>query len=325
MSRPFDPNSASDPDSGIFGLPYSFEESALILLSVPWEATASYGKGTARGPEAILAASRQMDLYDPDLGNWYERGIYMLPAQERIVRLNGLAAADPSSGHVNALSSELNGIVNGECEGIYTKGKIAGVIGGEHSVPFGAIQAAARRHGTIGILHVDAHSDTRNKYEGYEWSHASIMRNVLDRIPGIGRIVQAGVRDFCEEEAGYCRFAGSRMVTFYDRMAADRIMRGDTWHSIATEIAGALPEKVWVSFDIDGLDPSCCPGTGTPVPGGMSFNQAMHLLRVVRTLGRKIIGFDLCEVAPSRQGSGEWDANVGARVLFALCGHALCS
>jgi len=340
-AQAFDPNSASAAGSGVFGLPFSERESALVLLPVPWEATVSYGGGTSQGPAAILAASRQVDLFAPDIRRPYEAGICMLAPSRRIRSENAAArrAAAPviaaggwdgrnsrfgkAAARVNAAGARLNALVRAESARILAAGKILGVVGGEHSVPFGAIQAAAARSRGFGILHLDAHSDTRDAFEGLRWSHASIMRNVLEDIPQVRRLVQVGIRDFCEEEHLYCRGLGKRVRTFRAQDLAAARFAGKSWDRTARDIVARLPKDVWVSFDIDALDPSLCPHTGTPVPGGLGFWEADHLLsRVVRS-GRRIIGFDLCEVAPGRD--DEWDANVGARILYRLCSWTLAS
>jgi agmatinase len=222
----------------------------------------------------------------------------------------------------------LNDFVYGETKRLLDAGKIVGIVGGDHSVPFGAIQAIAERHASFGILHIDAHSDTRIAYEGFTWSHASIMYNVLEHIPQVTKLVQVGVRDFCEQELDYCEQQTDRVEVCFDAHLARRKFAGEPWAKLAGEIAAGLPQAVWVSFDIDGLDPRLCPGTGTPVPGGLEFNEAGHLLGELVRSGRTILGFDLSEVAPHPAGpeaGDEWDANVGARLLYRLSAWTLAS
>ena len=189
---------------------------------------------------------------------------------------------------------------------------------------FGAIAAHARRHPGLGILHIDAHADLRQAYEGFERSHASVMANVLDRLDGVARLVQVGIRDISAPEYERSQ-KDPRVVTHLDPVLSDRVFAGASWASLCDEIVAALPQEVYVSFDIDGLDPTLCPNTGTPVPGGLSFAEACALLREVVSSGREIVGFDLCEVAPDPRGESEWDGNVGMRVLYKLAGFALAS
>ena len=197
-----------------------------------------------------------------------------------------------------------------------SQGKIPGVVGGEHSVTFGAVKAAAAslpEGRKLGVLQFDAHADLRNAYEGFEHSHASIMFNILSKIGNIGHLTQVGIRDFCADEHDTIRREG-RISAFTDCQTEESLAQGETWDSICSRIVDTLPEDVYISFDIDGLDPSLCPNTGTPVPGGLGFQQAVYILRKVASQ-RNIVGFDLCEVAP---GENEWDANVGARLLHKM-------
>jgi agmatinase len=198
------------------------------------------------------------------------------------------------------------------------------VVGGDHAAPFGAIEVIAARHSGLGILHVDAHCDLRPSYEGFTWSHASIMRNVYDRVPGVERIVQVAIRDASAEEMDLVAGSGRRLIVHRDGDLARGELEGRSFATMARRIVRDLPAEVYVSFDIDGLDPALCPHTGTPVPGGLSFRQAVFLLGELVRSGRRIVGLDLSEVAPGT-GIDEWDANVGARILYKLIGFALLS
>lgn len=342
MNIPFDPNAPAALDSGIYGLPFDESTAAVVLVPVPWEVTTSYGGGTAQGPAAILEASRQVDLYDLDVDKPYMPGIFMLPEDERICAWNeegrSLARTIIDAGgvidspeaaaalaRVNELSEKLNDLVFAETERLRRAGKIVGIVGGDHSVPLGAIDALARsRAEGIGVLHFDAHSDTRRAYEGFTCSHASIMHNVLERVRGVKKLVQVGIRDVCEEEIDYVNAQGDRVRVFFDRTISRRKMSGESFAMIAQDVVAALPQDVWVSFDIDGLDPRFCPHTGTPVPGGIDFSEAIYILGEVVRAGKTIVGFDLNEVAPGPEGD-EWDGNVGARLLYKLIGFTLAS
>ena len=339
----FDPNAASPADSGIFGLPTGFEEARLVYLPVPWEATTSYGGGTAGGPRAILEASRQVDLFDLEVDRPYQAGLVMLaedpqvigwnaearPLARRIIdrggRIDGDAGLTAALARVNTLSAALNDRVYQEVGRIHDAGRIPALVGGDHSTPFGAIRAMAERHPGLGILQFDAHMDLRAAYEGFTWSHASIMHNVLDRIRGVARLVQVGIRDFCEEELDRATALADRVRVFYDADLARRRFAGEPWASAVPAIIDALPGEVWISFDIDGLDPRFCPHTGTPVPGGLDFNEVVYLVAALAQSGRRVVGFDLNEVAPGPDGSGEWDANVAARLLYKLSAWTLVS
>jgi agmatinase len=338
--RAFDPESAAS-HRGIYGLPHSVEESKVVVIPVPWDATTSYRAGTSQGPRAVLEASRQVDLFDAELGRPYEAGIAMEPVPRQVVRWNAAArrlalpvirrgGAGSDRGlqrrvaRVNAMGERLNEWVYARTKAHLAAGRTVYVLGGDHSVPFGAIRAYAEAFPGLGVLHFDAHLDLRHAYEGFEWSHASIMNNVLRKLPKVGRIVHVGVRDFSERELALTRDDPRRSVVFADAVLKDRLDAGQPWRRIAEGIASKLPRRVYVSFDVDGLDPVLCPGTGTPVPGGLSFGQAIGVLRAVVRSGRRIVGGDLNEVAP-RRGDGEWNANVGARLLYKLIGYGAIS
>lgn len=257
----FDPNSAADPNSGVFGLPFSFEQAKLIFLPVPWEATTSYGGGTSKGPDAILEASYQVDLFDLEVDKPYEAGFHMLPVSREIKAWNKTAKAAAqkiikAGGRigknsklkkdlklVNDTSELVNKAVKKEAQRILKAGKIVGLVGGDHASPFGAISAQAEHDGEIGILHIDAHSDTRSAYEGFQWSHASIMHNVMERIPGVTKLVQVGIRDFCEEEYEYIQRSQGRIETYFDLDTAKRKADGVSWNKLAREYVAKLPDR----------------------------------------------------------------------------------
>ena len=166
----------------------------------------------------------------------------------------------------------------------------------------------------MGILQIDAHADFRKAYEGFTYSHASIMYNVLDRV-NVERLVQVGIRDYCEEEFNRIELGDLHVKCFFDQHLKEEQFQGKTWHQQCEEIVSHLPSKVYLSVDIDGLRPEFCPSTGTPVPGGLDTDQLFYLFKMVKESGKEVLGADLVEVAP---GPTEWDANVGARVLWRM-------
>ncbi|MBL8758908.1 MAG: agmatinase family protein [Phycisphaerae bacterium] len=338
----FDPNAPAAPGSGIFGLPTSRDQSRVIIVPVPFDATTSYQSGAALGPSAVLRASAQVDLLDHHFGRVYEHGIFLEPEPDELVNLfaktrvlaepiiakGGAEASDAEvMEQINKVGEEVNALTYGAFAALLGDGKSPGLLGGDHSTPFGAIQACADLaeardpKGGLGILHLDAHMDLRAAYEGFAWSHASIMHNVLERTPEVKRVVQIGIRDYSDGEVAYAKSQGQRVRVHYDADWAARRMEGATYASLVREALKPLPKHVYVTFDIDALDPSLCPHTGTPVPGGLSFNEAAYILRALADTGRTVLGFDLVEVAPGRVADEpELDANVGARVLYKLCG-----
>jgi agmatinase len=339
--RDFDPSAVSVSGT-LYGLPFDVESARLVVLPVPWEVTVSYGGGAARGPRSILEASGQVDLYDSEHPGAWKQGIAMAEIPSDLeaagARLREEAAkciAAISSGKRKPSPSALRRVNDGcevmvarvrrEAKSLLEKGKLVAVLGGDHSVPLGLMQALAETGRSYGILHIDAHCDLREAYEGFVHSHASILYNALG-IRAVTRLVQVGIRDYSEEEVETIRKSEGRVRLFDYRALSKRRFAGESWAKLVEEIVAELPGEVYVSFDIDGLDPALCPGTGTPVPGGLSFEEALYLIERIPASGRRIIGLDLCEVSPGKaEDEGEWDANVGARVLYRLCCAALGS
>lgn len=339
----FDPNSVGNPNNNIFGLPFSEEDARLIILPIPWEVTVSYNAGTARAPEHIFNSSLQVDLFDPDVTDGWKQGFFMRPPDKKVLMksdylrkeaellINYIAhdevVADnkfmcKSLKEINEGSNFLNTWVFDRTKELMDEGKLVGLLGGDHSTPLGYFKAIAEKHGDFGILQIDAHCDLRKAYEGFKYSHASIMYNALTEIPELTKLVQVGIRDYCEEEVDYVNANKERVVTYFDKDIKERQYEGDSWKLIVDEIVAHLPQKVFISFDIDGLDPKLCPHTGTPVQGGFETEQVFYIFKKMIQSGRHLVGFDLNEVGVSHD---EWDENVGARCLFKLCNLLVAS
>lgn len=333
----YDPNSVGNPNNNIFGLPSNENDARLVILPVPWEVTVSYAAGTARAPEAIFKASLQVDLFDPEMPDAWKQGYYMRPSDRKILMksdylrkeaelyIDYISKGDEVAANqfmcktlkdVNEGSKFLNAWVFEQTKALLEKGKLVGLLGGDHSTPLGYFKAIAEKHGDFGILQIDAHFDLRQAYEGFNYSHASIMYNALNEIPQLVRLVQVGIRDFGSDEWEYVQKSNFRVVSYFDREIKTRQYEGQTWKQISEEIVDKLPEKVFISFDMDGLDPKLCPNTGTPVQGGFETEQLFYLFSKLLKSGKKIVGFDLNETGV---GENDWDANVGARVLYKLC------
>jgi agmatinase len=336
---PFDPDAAALPESGIFGLPEDKQGSAVHVIAAPFDATSSYGDGAAKGPGAILRASRQVDLHDPTAGDPWQGGLYYLADEGAIAGFNdearplakeiiaaGGAGEDPellrSLARVNELSERMNDEVYLRTSAAFDDGRSPIILGGDHSVAFGAIRAALERHPGLGILHFDAHADLRPAYEGFTWSHASIFHNLTSRLESLGPVLQVGLRDFGQAEHEEIKAKPDKLRAVFDSDWSRARLEGRDLAAYVQESLTFLPETVWISFDVDGLDPSLCPGTGTPVPGGLTWAEAMLWLEELKASGRRILGCDLVEVAPSAALSGgdSWDAIVGARLLYRLAG-----
>ncbi len=330
-NTPFDPNSYALKNGNFIGLPYNKLTAQVILLPVPWEATVSSSTGTSKGPENIREASYQLDLMDWDVPKAWETKIFMPPtapqvsswseqarqfAAQHIEALEEGQEIDPEWAEaVNKHSELLNDWVYQQTKSYLKNNQLVGLIGGEHSVPFGYLKALSEQYEEFGILQLDAHADLRVAYEGFEYSHASIFYQTLEQLPQVVQLTQVGLRDMAPSELEYAQTQLRRVQQF--SMAYIRrqlFISHDCFKEICDDIVATLPHYVYISFDIDSLDPSLCPSTGTPVPGGLSFWEAQYLLFKVHESGRRIIGFDLSEV-----GSGsEWDGNVGARMAYKL-------
>jgi agmatinase len=333
----FDPSQPGLANESIFGLPFDASQSEIIIIPVPWEVTVSYGSGASDSPDAILEASFQVDLHHQEFPDLWKLGIfldlneqsekwksdsefYKKQAQTIIKTLeNGDDIAEnpvlkKSQNDINLVCQKMNDEVKTRTLFWLDQGKKVALLGGDHSTPLGYYQALATKHNNFGILHLDAHMDLRIAYEGFTYSHASVMYNAL-KIPQITKIVQIGIRDFCQQEAETA--LSNRVIVHTDTDMKAAAFAGTTWQQQCDQIIAQLPQKVTVSFDIDGLYSWYCPNTGTPVPGGFSYEQATYLLSQLANSGKEIIGFDFVEVAP---GDDDWDGNVGARMLFHLCG-----
>ena len=331
----FDPNEIGLKNGNIFGFPYDENEAEIVVIPVPFDVTASFGKGTSLGPEAILEASTQLDFYSHHTKKAWERPIYMSVASEDLKAVNSRLSEQSieyfefleNGGNVNEspafkvfleevnqAQEHLRQSLKNKVTELVKSGKKVIVLGGEHSVPLGAIQAVSDVYADFGVLQIDAHADLRVAYEGFPQSHASIMDNVL-KLSSLSKLVQVGVRDLCEQEADRIRF-DKRVDTFYDWNISKSKFTGGNWDKITDEIIRRLPQNIYISFDIDGLKPELCPNTGTPVPGGLEYNEVLFLFEKLKNSGKNIIGADLCEV--SGNDAKAIDANVGARILWEL-------
>lgn len=316
----------------LFGLPFDQDSANLIVLGVPWEVTVSYSAGTARGVEAMLNASSQLDLYDFDNPDGWKQGIFMPEIPREILDRSDHLRADAAKiidrlsigqsldaelsqllESVNQGCKDLNQWLFEQCDRLLQQGKRVAVVGGDHSVPLGYLSAIAQHYENFGILHIDAHADLREAYEGFKYSHASIMYNVL-KLPQMTKLVQVGIRDVCLDEVNLIRDSNGRISTYFDPMLKQKQYAGVPWLETCQQIVSELPQNVYISVDVDGFDPKLCPMTGTPVPGGLELEQAFCLFREVVNSGRKVIGFDVVEI-----GNAEWDGNVAARTIYKLC------
>lgn len=311
-------NDSSDDSSGIFGLPFAVDDAAVVIVPVPWEATCSQGTGTADAPELLLQASRFVELHDVVLGNVYERGIAMssrLSEVEQMTReIQSLeASGGASASQIDAVSARLNTLVHEVITQHLLQGQVTGLVGGDHSVSYGSIAAHCQAYPDIGILQIDAHADLRASLDGMVWSHASVMRHVMDSVQPKS-LMQVGLRALCSAEKQY-QASNNRIVVHTDHEIQLKLAASESWLAICDDIIDQLPEEIYLTLDIDGLEPAYCRHTGTPVPGGLTFMQVVLLLHRIRQKGHVFRGFDLVEV-----GGHTEDALIAAHLLYTLCG-----
>ncbi|MEN6464007.1 MAG: agmatinase [Syntrophaceae bacterium] len=245
-----------------------YGKSLFIVVPVPYDLTSTYQGGARRGPAAILDASANMELYDEELGKeTYLCGIHTFPAVEPI-------ASGPADMN-EAVMQEISGIING--------GKIPVLLGGDHSVTLGAVRAAAGAYPELSVLHLDAHADLRNSYQGTPFSHACIGRRISELVP----LVQAGIRSMSAEEADFLK--SSSVVS----IPPGEFIYADT----KKKITGSLKKDVYITIDLDVFDPSIMPSTGTPEPGGLLWGDVLDIVREVSQTCN-VRGFDIVELAP---------------------------
>ena len=335
-----DPNGVALKNDAFFSIDGEPEDSNIVFFSIPWDVTTSYRPGTRAGPLAILEASRQLDLFSPVLEKAWEMKLSTLPhpvdwdkksetLRKKTSRYISFLedGGDPDE---NTEMAEILKEANRETHSLFEwsreiartwlkKGKHVITVGGDHATSRGPIAAYAEKFPGLSILHFDAHADLRVAYEGFQNSHASIMDHVV-QMPGISKLVQVGIRDVSPGEVERIRQSERTdkvISTYFDWDLQARKLSGESWDKISADIVGKLGSEVYVSFDIDGLDPKLCPSTGTPVPGGLEFSEAVYLIQKVLSSGKRIVGADLVEVAPNPTGD-PWDGNVGARMLYQL-------
>jgi agmatinase len=331
----FDPNGVGIANGNLFGFPTTEKQADIVITPVPWDATASYGKGTSDGPQAILEASTQLDFFHPYVTEAWKTNVFMSPISEEWKKINAelcVKAIDyiqflenggivENDSHFQQILQEINEAqtalkinLKEKIKSILNSNKIPAILGGEHSTPLALIESLDELKQPFGILQIDAHADLRVAYEGFEQSHASIMYNVLKNCKNVEKIVQVGIRDISQTEIDFIKNNSDRISTFFDWDIKEQLFKGKTWHEVVNEIVNELPQNVYISFDIDGLRPYLCPNTGTPVAGGFELEEINYLFFELVKTGRKIIAFDLNEVSPN--GIDDWDANVGARALW---------
>ncbi|MFH0713433.1 MAG: agmatinase [Candidatus Micrarchaeota archaeon] len=253
------------------GVKSNFEKSKAIVIPVPYDSTASYRAGTREGPNAIISSSRQLELFDLELDKniFDEVGIYTL---------------DELEPNVDSPRKNCDNVRNA-VEYVVENNKLPIVLGGDHSITFGSVEAVKKKFQNVSILHFDAHSDLRDEFDGSKYSHACVMRRVSEL--GV-KIVQVGIRSTEEECQDYIAKNKDKFKVFPAHEKAK-------WKT--KDILAGLTDEVYISFDVDCLDPSIMPATGTPVPGGLLWADVVEILREV-SAKKKIIACDFVELMP---------------------------
>jgi agmatinase len=291
------------PDTPQWGLPYnfgglepessSFEASRVVVLPVPYDFSTSYQGGTRWGPQAILTASRNMEVWDDELGATHRAGIHTLPELEP-------TALGPG---------EMARRVEHAFDWIYAADKLPVMLGGEHSITAGAVRSTLKRHPKLSVLQIDAHADMRDRYLDSPDSHACVMRRIRELCPA----ASVGIRSLSEEEAEHLKAHPAPIWS----VRAFRGLKGG-WERILDALTG----EVFVTLDLDALDPACLPGTGTPEPGGLDWYEVSDLIAAVAAT-RRIVGCDVVELAPL-PGNVASDF-LAARMTYRMIGHMLKS
>lgn len=342
QNKRFNPNAIIPDNGNYFGFPLDPEEAALVLISAPWDTTVATRAGSSYAPDAIIEASRFIDFYEPSAPNSWRKGIATAPIDYSIQDLSHRLRSDAdkiiSLSHsdadyifenimhtrrlrrINEASMNINDKIYKQAKQWLERGKIVGLVGGDQSTAYGNIRAVGEHHEHIGILHIDARCNLKECHYGFHHSHSSIMHNVLRDVESVDRLVSVGVREFSPAEWERAE-SDERIKLFTGQYIWSAHFEGVNWSAIADEIVAELPEKVYISLDIDGLTVECSPHTGTTISGGLRFPEVVYLLGKIVNSGRKIVGFDLTEVVPDLD--DKTDATIAARLLFKMCSMAL--
>jgi agmatinase len=269
----------------------TFEQAKVVVLPVPYDSTTEYKSGTRDGPQAIIDASQYLELYDTELDREIsEAGIYTLPEAQPV-----MSGPEPMVERVYQIAGDL-----------LDKGKLLAMLGGEHSLTLGTVKAYREKYPELSVLHLDAHADLRDQYQGTKYSHACVMRRVWEICP----VVHAGIRSLSREEHEF--LSKRKIVPFY--------AEASTGSDFATRGLPTLSPQVYISIDLDVLDPAIMSAVGTPEPGGLSWQQVLELLRAVAD-SKQIVGFDIMELCP--QEGPNACAFLAAKLAYKLMGYAI--
>ncbi len=278
----------------------NYNDSKIVILPVPYEHTVSYGNGAAYGPEEIIKASAYVEFYDDEFNNelCFDKGIAtLLP-----VNLENC--------YDNIMIDKVTNLVTK----LINDGKFVVTLGGEHTISTAPIKAHFNIYKNLSVLHFDAHSDLRDEYQGNKYSHASFAARVCEFLPN-NKLTQVGIRAQCIDEAKFIK--DNNINTFY----SSGIKRGIYGVDWIQKVVDTLTDHIYITFDVDFFDASIMPATGTPEPDGFSYNDALNIFRGIRNSGKKIVGFDIVELAPIKDLSHP--NFLTARLVYKLLNMAL--
>ncbi|MBN2591844.1 MAG: agmatinase [Sedimentisphaerales bacterium] len=269
----------------------NLQNSEIVILPVPYDGTSTWQKGADRGPEALIEASANMELYDIETDSQ--------------VYLKGIHTAQPVD--VDMSPEKMVESVEKSVRHFLNKDKFVVLVGGEHSVSTGSVRAHLEKYKEFSVLQLDAHSDLRDEYEGTKYNHACVMARIAETCP----IVQVGIRstDISEKEAL------SKSNVFY----AENIHNSNDW---VKEVTSLLSDKVYITIDLDVFDPSIMPSTGTPEPGGLLWYNVLMLLKAVFD-DKKVLGFDVVELCPNPNNKGP--DFLAAKLIYKLLSYKYLS
>ncbi len=255
----------------------SLEKSKIAIVSAPYEHTVSYGGGTAFGPQEIIKASSQVEFYDDEF-------------DRELVFEQGIVSLEPID-FDGKQDKEALDLLENQVSSLLDMDKFVVTLGGEHTISSAPIAAHFKKYPNMSVLHFDAHSDLRDTYDDSKYSHACIMARVAEFM-NPDKITQVGIRAQCIEESVFIK--SNKVNTFYASQIR-RKLHGENWQKA---IIDTLGEEIYVTFDVDYFDPSIMPATGTPEPDGFIYSETLDIFREIRKQGKKIIGFDVVELAP---------------------------
>lgn len=313
------------------------EDAEVVIVSVPWSVTSDYGRGATYTPDAIIDVSAKSGVYDALSGVNLKGRIATAVIDYNIQEISEQLGRDAErvddylgggttplpkeyimrkKGAIDEGFSEMQKSTYQQVKQYAEMGKVVAVVGGDHSVAYGAVKAVAECYEGVGVLFIDAHADFEISTAGYNYTHRTIARNIIEEIDSVERVVEVGVRDVSQEEMTLVQSSPKVDIFLAESLAAARF-EGRSWKELCQEVVSKLPQRVYISFDIDALKIEFCQNTNAPVPGGMTFDEVIYLIGCVAASGREIVGFDISEVVPDLE--DRMDATVAARLLGKMC------